>query len=126
MTVPNFPVQPNQTIAIELSFVGFAIYSVLLSDWNGTAWKDRPQAIVANGSSHSTDPKDYDLDKLAPGGSLLVTVPMSLTSPSGTDSVKATLTFRQGTAVVGSVDTPTMNPAPDEQASTVVRVSLSA
>jgi hypothetical protein len=121
--IPTFQVNAGSNIDLALTFDCIAAYSVTICDWNGTTWVPRNPALVPNGHS-AGGAATHALGNVPVATTILVVVPVEMTSATGDSEVSTSALVKQGATVEGELDTPTVTPGSDEAADVIMRMLL--
>jgi hypothetical protein len=113
---PMFSVRAGIPVDLRLSFDGDATFSVGLSAWNGTRWVQREPPVEDRGLSQGRTVQTYNLDAMDGGSTLLLTMPVNMTSPAGGTPIKTTAELVQNGTSRGTLVTPPTSPGPGQSA----------
>src|SRR5579862_4143327 len=114
--IPTFQITGGVPVSLALTFDCLATYTIALCDWNGTKWVPRTPYVEEDGVSHGSNPTTYSLGNVNAGQTVLVVLPVEMTSPGGDSSVTTTATVSQGGATKGQLGTPPTQPGPNQAA----------
>jgi len=112
---PPFCISAGIPVDLQLSFDGIATFSIKLSAWNGTDWIPRPD-VEGAGYSQGRAVQAYRLDAVAAGRSVLLSIPVNMTSPAGDTIIKTTAELVQNGISKGTLVTPPTRPGPGQSA----------